>query len=53
VAVNWLVNFHGDTVVTIPGATKVSHARQSAGAMDFTLSQSELERIDELSRQFR
>jgi aryl-alcohol dehydrogenase-like predicted oxidoreductase len=53
VALNWLVHFHGETVVTIPGATKASHARESAGAMDFSLSQEEMAGIDELSRGFR
>jgi aryl-alcohol dehydrogenase-like predicted oxidoreductase len=52
VALNWLVNYHGDTVVTIPGATKVNHARESAGAMDFSLSAIEMARINELSQQF-
>jgi len=52
VALNWLVTFHGDAVVAIPGATKVSQVKQSAGAMKFTLSAEELSRLDELSRQF-
>jgi aryl-alcohol dehydrogenase-like predicted oxidoreductase len=52
VALNWLVNVHGEIVVTIPGATKTRHARESAGAMGFTLSKPEMERIDELSRAF-
>ena len=53
VALNWLVTFHGDTVVTIPGATKVSHVEQSAGAMTFVLTKEELHRLDETSQQFR
>jgi aryl-alcohol dehydrogenase-like predicted oxidoreductase len=53
VALNWLANFHGDTVVVIPGATKRRHAEENVGAMGFTLSQDELRRIDELSRPFR
>ncbi len=52
VALNWLVNFHGEAVVTIPGATKARHARESAGAMSFALSKDEKERIDEMSREF-
>lgn len=50
VALNWVISFHGDTIVTIPGASKVSHAEESAGAMHFTLSADELNRLDELSR---
>jgi aryl-alcohol dehydrogenase-like predicted oxidoreductase len=52
VALAWLVNFHGPTVVTIPGASKVHHARESAGAMQFALTEDEMARIDETSRQF-
>lgn len=53
VALNWIINFHGDVVVAIPGASKVHHAQQNAGAMNFALSERAMERIDELSRQFR
>lgn len=52
VALNWLANFHGDTVVVIPGATKRRHAEENVGSMGFTLTQDELRRIDELSRPF-
>ena len=52
VALNWLINFHGDTVV-IPGASKIRHAEQNVGAMTFTLSDAELSRIDNLSKQFK
>jgi aryl-alcohol dehydrogenase-like predicted oxidoreductase len=50
VALNWVIGFHGDTIVTIPGATSVRHAEESAGAMTFRLSDAELARLDELSR---
>ena len=53
VALNWLVNYHGDTVVAIPGASKVHHASESASSMDFSLTEDEMARIDDLSRQFR
>ena len=53
VALNWLVTFSGDTVVTIPGASKVAHAEQSAGAMNFRLSDEEMARLDEVSREFK
>jgi aryl-alcohol dehydrogenase-like predicted oxidoreductase len=52
VALNWLISFHGDAVVVIPGASKVRHAEQNVGAMTFTLSDAELSRIDRLSKQF-
>lgn len=53
VALNWLVNFNGDIVVTIPGATKSQQAAESAGAMKFRLSPEEMGRLDELSRAVR
>lgn len=53
IALNWLINFKGATVVAIPGATKASHAAQNTGAMRFELSDQELMHIDELSRQFQ
>lgn len=52
VALNWLIHFHGDSVVVIPGATKRRHAEENVGAGEFTLSPEELRRIDELSRRF-
>jgi aryl-alcohol dehydrogenase-like predicted oxidoreductase len=51
VALNWLVNFQGDTVVAIPGASAPRHAEESAGALSFRLNAKELQRLDEVSRQ--
>jgi aryl-alcohol dehydrogenase-like predicted oxidoreductase len=53
VALNWLIHFNGDIVVTIPGATKVQQAQDSAGAMQFVLTKDELTRLDEASRQWK
>jgi len=53
VALNWLVNFHGKTVVAIPGAKKAHQAEESAGAMGFKLSESEMGQLDDLSRSIR
>jgi aryl-alcohol dehydrogenase-like predicted oxidoreductase len=50
VALNWVIHGHGETVVTIPGATKVHQARESAGAMQFRLSADDRARLNELSR---
>ena len=50
VSLAWTVNFHGTTVVAIPGATKPGQAEQSAGSMAVKLSDKELARIDELAR---
>jgi len=52
VALNWLIHFHGETVVAIPGATKVRQAEENVGAMSFTLTKRELQGVDEVSRPF-
>ena len=53
VALNWLIHFQGEIIVTIPGATKVRQAEESAGAMQFHLSKDDMTRLDELSRLIR
>jgi aryl-alcohol dehydrogenase-like predicted oxidoreductase len=53
VALNWLVHFQGETVVTIPGASKVNQAADNAGAMRLRLTEAEMTRLDELSRMYR
>ncbi|WP_310832934.1 aldo/keto reductase [Paenibacillus pedocola] len=49
IALNWLIYYHGDTVVAIPGASKVRHARENIGAMSFRLDKQELEQLNEAS----
>ena len=53
VALNWLVNFQGETVVAIPGASKPHHAKEAAAAMHLTPSGEDKNRLDELSRKYR
>lgn len=50
IALNWVINFYGDTVVAIPGASKPEQAEESAAAQSFRLTEKELERLGELSR---
>ena len=52
ISLNWLIDFHGDSVVAIPGASKVSQIKQNIGAMRVKLSKDEMSRIDELTKQF-
>jgi aryl-alcohol dehydrogenase-like predicted oxidoreductase len=49
VALNWIIHSQGESVVTIPGVTKVSQAQDNAGAMKFKLSADEIARLSELS----
>jgi len=50
IALNWLIHVPGDLVVAIPGATKIRHAEDSAGAMAFQISQEEWGELETASR---
>ena len=49
VALAWVITFYGDTVVAIPGATLPDHARESAAAMELSLTKAELSRLERAS----
>lgn len=53
IALNWLINSHGTTVVAIPGATKQSHAKENTGAMTFKMTPDDLALLDSKSSIFR
>ena len=53
VALNWLINYNGDTVVAIPGATKHIHVKENSGAMSFRLSDEDMLRLDNVSSIFK
>jgi aryl-alcohol dehydrogenase-like predicted oxidoreductase len=50
VALNWVIYSQGDSIVTIPGVTKVSQAQESAGAMKFKLSGDDMAQLSLLSQ---
>jgi aryl-alcohol dehydrogenase-like predicted oxidoreductase len=52
VALAWTIQFHGETVVAIPGATKEHHVTDNVGAMRLLLTPDEMGSIDQRSRQF-
>ena len=53
VALNWLIHFHGETVVAIPGATKEVHVKENTGAMSFRLSEEDMDKLDRVSAVFK
>jgi len=53
IALNWLINYHGDTVVAIPGATKEIQAKENVGAMSFRLSVEDMSKLDKVSAIFK
>lgn len=53
IALNWLIHFHGETVVAIPGATKEIHVKENCGAMLFHLTEDEMMMLDKESVMFK
>jgi aryl-alcohol dehydrogenase-like predicted oxidoreductase len=53
VALNWLIHYHGDSVVAIPGATKENHVKENTGAMSFRLSDDDMVKLDQVSSIFK
>ena len=49
VALNWTIHFHGETVVAIPGASKIDHAKEAAGVLDFRLTDAEMDALDQIT----
>ena len=52
-ALNWVIHVHGETVVAIPGASKVSHAREAAGVLDLRLTDEEMAQLNALTERYR
>jgi len=50
VALSWVINYAGNTIVTIPGASKADHVAQNVNAMNLKLTDDELKKLDKLSR---
>jgi len=48
VALRWLIQSN-ELVIPIPGATKLDHAVENAGALDWVMSKSEFKELDEAS----
>ena len=51
IVLNWTVNYHGDTIVSIPGATKTYQAEDNANAMRISLTKEQMETISTLSHE--
>ncbi len=53
IALNWLINFHGETVVAIPGATSAAQAQENIGTLTFALNREDLDSLDQSSSSFK
>ena len=49
VSLSWNINYHGETIVAIPGASKPIQAEQNAGAMNLTLSSEQMDHLSDIS----
>ncbi|MEN0006054.1 MAG: aldo/keto reductase [Bacteroidota bacterium] len=50
VALRWLLQVHGDTILAIPGATKVRHAQNNAQTQDFQLTEEEMSALHQITQ---
>jgi len=50
IALSWVINYSGDKVVAIPGASKVDHIAQNVRAMNLKLTDDEMNKLDVISR---
>lgn len=53
IALNWLIQFHGETVLVIPGATKEHHVKENTSAISFSLSDEDMDRLDKVSSVYK
>lgn len=53
VALNWLIAFHGEIVVAIPGASRVEQVPDLTAAMSFRLSPEDMEELGRVSAPFK
>ncbi len=53
IALNWLINHNRDIVFAIPGSTKVEQAVENAGALNFRLSEEDMNLLDRTSAVFK
>ena len=49
ISLNWLIKVQGDTVLAIPGASKIQQAQENVGTLDFDLSNRDIEQLNHIS----
>jgi aryl-alcohol dehydrogenase-like predicted oxidoreductase len=50
VVLSWTVNYHGDIILAIPGASTLEHVHQNIGALTLKLTPEEMTNLDKESR---
>jgi aryl-alcohol dehydrogenase-like predicted oxidoreductase len=49
IALNWLIHYHGDIVVAIPGSTIINQARENVETLQFQLETVAMDRLADVS----
>jgi aryl-alcohol dehydrogenase-like predicted oxidoreductase len=50
VVLSWAVNYHGEVILAIPGASKIEHVDQNVGALTLKLTPEEMASLDKESK---
>ena len=53
IALNWLINFHGNTIFAIPGATNIKQTEENMIAANIKLSEEELNNLNIASNNYK
>ena len=53
IALNWVINYCGEAIVAIPGATSSTQAKDNTGSMRFKLAEDDLRYLDRVSTPFK
>ncbi len=53
IALNWVINFHANSIFAIPGATKFKQAIDNIDSMKIKLSASDLDSLDNVSKHYK
>ncbi len=53
VALNWIIQYNGDMVLAIPGATKEIQVKENLGALAFRISDEDMVSLDKVSSIFK
>lgn len=53
IALNWVINFHGNSIFAIPGATKFKQVIDNIDSMKIKLSTSDLDSLDNVSKHYK
>jgi aryl-alcohol dehydrogenase-like predicted oxidoreductase len=53
IALNWLINYHGNTVFAIPGSTNIKQTADNMKSLKIRLSEEELDKLNKVSNIYK